>query len=156
MLDKQNVPIGGPHDKIEFCDLVRRGRDLIHVKYYRSSATLSQLFAQGGVSGETFIKDEEFRHKLNVKLPANLRLPDPSAKPDASTYRIIYAIATTKDLPRELPFFSKITLRNAAMTFQALNFKVAIVRIDVDPELLVRETIKPNAPRRRKAAPAPT
>lgn len=39
LFDKKNVSIGGPHDKIEFCDLVRGGRDLIHVKYYCSSAT---------------------------------------------------------------------------------------------------------------------
>jgi uncharacterized protein (TIGR04141 family) len=155
LMDKQNVAVGGPHDKIEFCDLVRGGRDLIHVKYYRSSATLSHLFAQGGVSGETFIKDEEFRRKLNGKLPAKLRLNDPAAKPNASDYRVVYAIATTKRLPVELPFFSKITLKNAVMTLQALNFNVALARIDVDPDLLKMKSFKAQAPRQARRAVAP-
>lgn len=155
LLDKKNIGIGGPHDKIEFCDLVRAGTDLIHVKYYRSSATLSHLFAQGEVSGETFIKDEGFRRKLNVKLPPSLRLEDPANKPNAGDYRIVYAIATTKTLPNELPFFSKVTLKNAVMTLQALNFKVAIARIDIDP-LLQKTTIgRPAAPRKRRAPAAP-
>lgn len=142
LLDKKNIQIGGPHDKIEFCDLIRSGKDLIHVKYYRSSATLSHLFSQGEVSGETFIKDEDFRNKLNAKLPESIRLADPSKKPNAQNYRVIFAIATSKNLPLDLPFFSKITLKNSFMTLDALNFKVAIAKIEVEPTLLKTKSFK--------------
>jgi uncharacterized protein (TIGR04141 family) len=143
LLDKKNIKAGGAYDKLEFCDLVRNGNDLIHVKYYRSSSTLSHLFSQGCVSAETFIRDAEFRKKLNSKLPQSLRLADPMPRPDPASYKIVYAIATTKKLPLELPFFSKVTLKNALKILKGLNFSVEIVAIDIDPVLKVRKKCKP-------------
>jgi uncharacterized protein (TIGR04141 family) len=105
-MDANNVRRSGSYDKIEFCDLLKDLRTLIHVKFYRSSSTLSHLFAQGHVSAETFVKDEVFRDRLNTKLPAASRLADPLARPNAAQYSVIYAIATNKTLPSELPFFS--------------------------------------------------
>jgi uncharacterized protein (TIGR04141 family) len=143
LLDKKNVSFGGSYDKIEFCDLVRDGHELIHVKFYRSSATLSHLFAQGSVSAETFVKHQDFRVKLNEKLPAGIKLIDPLVRPAAEKYRVVYAIATVKTLPAELPFFSKVTLKNAVMTLRALGFGVALAKIDVDPEFLKTASYKP-------------
>ncbi len=143
LLDKKNIPFGNAYDKIEFCDLVRDGRDLIHVKLYRSSATLSHLFAQGSVSAETFMRYVGFRVKLNEKLPVSIKLDDPHARPKAENYRIVYAIATTKNLPKDLPFFSKITLKNAIITLNGLGFGVALARIDVDPVLMKTANYKP-------------
>lgn len=77
-LDRKLVRLGGAFDKIEFCDLVRDGRDLIHVTYYRNSVTLSHLFSQGSVSAEAFVKHEKFRAALNEKLPPGIKLHDPS------------------------------------------------------------------------------
>ena len=136
LMDKRNTRVGGPHDKIEFCDLIKDAEALIHVKYYRSSATLSHLFAQANVAAETFVRDEDFRMRLNPKLPGGFKLRDPKKRPDASRYRVVYAIATSKALPADLPFFSKVTLKNAAATLTALNFRVELARIDVDPALL--------------------
>ncbi|MDB5782688.1 TIGR04141 family sporadically distributed protein [Caballeronia mineralivorans] len=124
------------YDKIEFCDLVRDGRELVHVKFYRSSATLSHLFAQGSVSAETFVKHQDFRVKLNEKLPAGIKLVDQLVRPPAEKYRVVYAIATVKTLPAELPFFSKVTLKNTIMTLRAPGFGVELAKIDVDPEFL--------------------
>lgn len=147
LMDKLNTQIGGPHDKIEFCDLIKDNHALIHVKYYRSSATLSHLFAQANVAAETFVRDEEFRVRLNPKLPTASQLRDPRSRPSASSYRIVYAIATSKTLPAELPFFSKVTLRNAVATLTALNFHVELARIDIDPKLLKSSKCKPKASR---------
>ena len=143
LLDKKNISFGNAHDKIEFCDLVRDGRDLIHVKLYRSSATLSHLFAQGSVSAEAFMRHAGFRVKLNEKLPTSIKLDDPLARPKAEDYRIVYAIATTKNLPQELPFFSKITLKNAIISLNGLGFGVALTRIDIDPAFLKTANYKP-------------
>ena len=142
LMDVKPIRIGGPYDKIEFCDLVRNGRELIHVKFYRSSSTLSHLFSQGLVAAETFIKDEGFRERLNGELPESIKLDDPQKRPSPSDYTIVYAIATKKDLPQKLPFFSKVTLKAALKTLLALNYRVAINRIDVDEMFLVKSKIK--------------
>lgn len=143
LMDKKNTKLGGQYDKIEFCDLIRNGTDPIHVKYYRSSGTLSHLFAQGFVAAEAFVKDDEFRCKLNDKLPASIKLKDPKARPQASIYNIVYAVATTKTLPADLPFFSKVTLRNALKTLRALGYKVQIATIEVDSSLVAKKKYKP-------------
>ena len=143
LMDKKNIHIGGPYDKLEHCDLIKDGKEFVHVKLYRSSGTLSHLFAQGFVAAEAFIKDKDYREKLNPKLPAPIRLRDPKPRPDPSKYTIVYAIATTKDIPRELPFFSKITLKNALKTLRALNYNVALSRIEIDAKWLMTKKCKP-------------
>lgn len=145
LMDKKNTKLGGRYDKIEFCDLIRNGTDLIHVKYYRSSGTLSHLFAQGFVAAEAFVKDEEFRFKLNEKLPESIKLKDPKVRPEAGGYTVVYAIATTKTLPTDLPFFSKVTLRNAMKTLRALGYNVQIASIDVDPSIVTKKKCKPKS-----------
>ncbi|MCU9951557.1 TIGR04141 family sporadically distributed protein [Pseudomonas sp. PDM13] len=142
-MDKKNVRVGGAYDKIEFCDLVKDVNDLIHVKYYRSSSTLSHLFAQGCVAAEVFVRDVEFREKLNGKLPAILRLVDSKTMPDARKFKIVYAIATNKDIPKELPFFSKVTLKNSLRTLRALGYTVELCKIEVDPTVHMKKKIKP-------------
>ena len=147
LMDRRTIRIGGPYDKIEFCDLLRNGTDLIHVKHYRNSTTLSHLFSQGHVSAEAFAGDAEFRRRLNDKLPAAHRLSDPTARPDTARYSVVYAIATTKKLPSELPFFSKVTLRNACHTLGAMGFNVKIAAIPIGSGLLAFKTCKPNGPK---------
>jgi len=143
LMDKNNIRIGGPYDKLEFCDLIKDGVDLIHVKYFRSSSTLSHLFSQGQVAAEAFVRDADFRARLNAKLPESARLSDAAARPDPSAYRVVYAIATHKALPSELPFFSKVTLKNAVKILRALDFKVEISAIEVDPALFLKKKCKP-------------
>lgn len=144
LLDKKNLKLGGAYDKMEFCDLIKDGTDIIHVKYYRSSSTLSHLFSQGCVSAEAFVIDPDFRQKLNAKLPDSIKLDNPNSRPDPSNYKIVYAVATTKKLPDELPFFSKVTLKNAVKTLQGLNYTVAVTAISVDPTILLRKKLKPS------------
>jgi len=136
LMDKKNIQIGGPYDKLEHCDLIKDGSEFIHVKLYRSSSTLSHLFSQGFVAAEAFIKDVEYREKLNPKLPTSIKLANPKLRPDPSKYKIVYAIATTKDIPTELPFFSKVTLKNSLKTLRALNYNISLSKIDIDPTWL--------------------
>ncbi|WP_410551731.1 TIGR04141 family sporadically distributed protein, partial [Arthrobacter sp. SIMBA_036] len=82
-----------------------------HVKVYKSSSTLSHLFSQGFVAAEAFIKDGWYRERLNPKLPDSIKLADAKARPDPQNYSVVYAIATKKKIPEELPFFSKVTLK---------------------------------------------
>ncbi|WP_151811575.1 TIGR04141 family sporadically distributed protein [Acinetobacter bereziniae] len=142
LMDKNNIKIGGSYDKLEHCDLIRNGSEFIHVKLYRSSSTLSHLFSQGFVAAEAFVKDNWYRGQLNPKLPKSIQLTDPQIKPDARKYTIVYAIATQKVIPNELPFFSKITLKNALKTLLALDYKVSLAKIDIDPILLKTKKYK--------------
>ncbi|MBP2167956.1 uncharacterized protein (TIGR04141 family) [Erwinia toletana] len=135
-VDKNLIYHGGGQSKIEFADLIKDGSDLIHVKYYRSSSTLSHLFSQAYVSAELFVSDSEFRRKLNKILPDNMKIKDILERPDTKNYTIIYAIATNKDIPKKLPLFSKITLKNAHKSLETLGFNVKIAPIKVNDELL--------------------
>ena len=143
LMDKKFVKIGGPYDKLEFCDLIKDSSEFIHVKYYRSSSTLSHLFSQGFVASEAFIGDSGFRERLNQKLPDSTKLACTDSRPDPSSYRVVYAIATNKSVPKELPFFSKVTLKNALKTLKKLNYRVSIAAIDVDPILALKKKGKP-------------
>lgn len=144
--DKKNIQIGGKSDKIEFCDLTKDDTDVIHVKYYRSSQTLSHLFSQGYVSAHSYVADQGFRERLNLKLSAGMKLTNCSARPDISKLKIVYAIATTKSLPNELPFFAKVSLKQALKSLNTLGYEVYISKIDVDAGVLVKKKIKPKKP----------
>lgn len=143
LMDKKNIKIGGPYDKLEHCDLIRNGNEFVHVKFYRSSSTLSHLFSQGFVAAEAFIKDIDYREQLNPKLPDSIKLEDPKARPNPSMYNIVYAIATEKNIPEDLPFFSKVTLKNSLKTLRALDYRVSLAKIEVCPELLKKKKCKP-------------
>ena len=123
--------------------MIKDGNEFIHVKLYRSSSTLSHLFSQGFVAAEAFIKDSDYRKELNPKLPASIKLADPKLRPDPSEYKVVYAIATTKDIPKELPFFSKVTLKNSLKTLRALNYNISLSKLDIDQNWLKTKKCKP-------------
>ncbi|MGL5073740.1 MAG: TIGR04141 family sporadically distributed protein, partial [Aeromonas salmonicida] len=50
------------------------------------------------------------------------------ARPNPSNYKIVYAIATEKKIPDELPFFSKITLKNSLKTLRALDYGIYLAK----------------------------
>ncbi|PMG75396.1 sporadically distributed protein, TIGR04141 family [Shewanella sp. 10N.286.51.B7] len=143
LMDKKNIQIGGVYDKLEHCDLIRNGNEFVHVKLYRSSSTLSHLFSQGFVAAEAFIKDIDYREKLNPKLPNSIKLQNPQLRPNPNDYNVVYGIATKKTIPKELPFFSKVTLKNSLKTLRALNYNISLAKIDVDPVWLKTKKCKP-------------
>ncbi|REL28600.1 sporadically distributed protein, TIGR04141 family [Thalassotalea euphylliae] len=139
-LDAKNIIHGGRHSKIEFCDLlqVKSHTNLIHVKRYSGSATLSHLFYQAQVSSELLKVDADFRKKLNEKLPAEAKFTDVFATPNTDNYHVVFGIVTKKNLPLDLPFFSKITLKNAHRSLIALGYKVSITVIDIEQNIDVK------------------
>lgn len=54
--------------RIELCDLMRNGNELIHVKKWYGSSTLSHLYSKGRISGEILLRDEDFRQKSIDKI----------------------------------------------------------------------------------------
>jgi uncharacterized protein (TIGR04141 family) len=130
LMDKKTVMFGGAHNKIEFCDLLSKNKEIVHVKHYGASSVLSHLFQQGLNSGEYFTADSNFRSKLNTKLKRGWKLKFPSSKINASDYEIVFAIISRKNNPRpSIPFFSKVSIKNVKRRLEGFNYKVSLVRI---------------------------
>lgn len=133
-MDQQLIPHGGGHNSIEFCDIYTSDNRLVHVKKYGGSSVLSHLFMQGAVSGELLVSDGEFRAKLNEKLPRGYKLANPkSTRPDPSRYEIVFAIISESSNPLNIPFFSKVSLRNARRRLESYGYKVTKKKIQKIP-----------------------
>jgi uncharacterized protein (TIGR04141 family) len=128
-LDGKNIQYGGGPSRIECCDLFTKNRSLIHVKRYSGSSVLSHLFAQGVVAAEAFASDSKFRTDVNKKLPKNHKLPAPNKPLEPDQYRVVFAIISKKHKPLNLPFFSKVSLRNAARRLRTMRYEVAVVGV---------------------------
>jgi uncharacterized protein (TIGR04141 family) len=128
LMDAKNFLIGGPHQKIEVCDVLSPQRDLICVKKATSAAQLSHLFSQGLTSARLLVRDfEGYRDRVRAFLsPSEVGLPF-----DRSEWRVVYAIATRKPGPlrKSLFFFSKITLERTAINLREIGIDVAVVRV---------------------------
>jgi uncharacterized protein (TIGR04141 family) len=129
LLDKDNFPIPRPNQKVEICDLLTAQKQLICVKRLRRSPSLSHLFAQGVVSAQLLVEDEERYQPAVVNY---LRELEPSADFGArDDWTIVYAIATERPgrLAEVMPFFSKVNLDRAARGLRAIGVNVALVKV---------------------------
>lgn len=129
--DSANKLIRVGNSRVEFCDLFTKGRQFVHVKRRTRSATLSHLFAQGAVSGETFLYDSGFRAAAK-KLCSNPHSDlIPEAHPTAGDYQVVFAIITNRNgnWPASLPFFAQLNLTQAAERLQRFGYRVALSRV---------------------------
>ncbi|MCU1335913.1 MAG: hypothetical protein JWO19_1494 [Bryobacterales bacterium] len=130
LMDQKNIHFPGSTGGVELCDLYTKKHELIHVKKYGQSSTLSHLFAQGVNSGTLFARDAEFRKLANAKLPPSHKLAQP--KQPLGAHTVTYAIISASTKPLTLPFFSKVTLNNATITLRGLGYKVQLTKIAVE------------------------
>jgi uncharacterized protein (TIGR04141 family) len=134
-IDRKTLRYGGGRSKVEFCDVLLATHQLLHVKRYAgSSSVLSHLFAQGVVSATALVRDPAFRKQVNELLPKALRLQHPQTQPNTSEFEVAYIIASrsAKPLtPSTLPFFSRVTLRNAYLTLTGMGFKVTLTKAQI-------------------------
>jgi uncharacterized protein (TIGR04141 family) len=129
-LDRSIIHHGGGKSQFEFCDLLGAGGKLVHVKRYGQAPVFSHLFQQGVNSAELIMGDRAFREKLYDTLPAQLRSEPRGSRPDPATQTVVYAITSASAKPIwDLPFFSKLSLRNAARRLGTLGLSVALVKI---------------------------
>lgn len=135
-MDRKTVNHGGANQKIEFCDLYTADKKIIHVKHYGASSVLSHLFSQGLVSGELLLSDKEFRDKLNNKFTElgkdTYKISNTSNKPKTSEYEIVFAIISKSDNDLEIPFFSKVNIRNAKKRLEMLGYPVSLLKISTE------------------------
>lgn len=143
LMDRRNIQYGGSYSKVEFCDLYKKSKDIIHVKRYGGSSVLSHLFAQGIISGELFQTDERFRAEVNKLLPDTHKISDVSQPPVLGQYRVVYAIISDSDGDQlELPFFSRLNLKHAVRRLEGYGYKVSIAKISVNE--MKKKTIQLN------------
>ncbi len=128
-MDNDPIVHGGGRSKIEFCDLLTPDKKIIHVKRYGGSSPLSHLFAQGVVSGELFASDAEFRRKVNDRLPDAYKLANPDTRPKAGEYEVVYAIISHSDADLDIPFFSKVSLKNARSRLEFCGYNVSLKKV---------------------------
>lgn len=128
LMDRKTIRYGGGTSKIEFCDLYTTRREMVHVKRYAGSGTLSHLFAQGVVSASLFLNDSQFRAEVNRVLPRSHKLRT-LAQLRASDYEVAYAIVSKSATPLDLPFFSRVTLRSSYTQLRNMGYQVSLNKI---------------------------
>jgi uncharacterized protein (TIGR04141 family) len=148
LMDGKNIPRGLAYSKVEFCDLLSRSKDIIHVKRYGDAGVLSHLFAQGSVSADLMIGDSEFREKVRAYLPPTHIELVPISRPRPSEYRVVFAVISQSPQPLTFPFFSRLSLRHAVRRLETLGFKVALAKIEVSETTRLLQTKVPTAPKK--------
>jgi uncharacterized protein (TIGR04141 family) len=129
LMDRRLVTYPGGVDRLEFCDLYTRNLEIIHIKRYGGSSVLSHLFSQGLVSGETFRGDEGFRRSVDRLLPQTHKLRAAVRNVDASRFEVVFGIVSKSPRPLNLPFFSKVNLRNAERRLSSYGYRVSLLKI---------------------------
>ena len=126
VLDAQNFAYGGGHSKIELCDLLSKSKELIHIKPYTGSSTLSHLFNQAAVSAELVLSDTQFLSLANERI-REIAGSDSFTITDRRAIKVVFGIIhkSRTELP-PIPFFSKVSLRYTKSRLQAFGFDVSI------------------------------
>lgn len=136
LLDRKTVMHSG--SPIEICDLYSRNREFIHVKHYGGSSVLSHLFNQGIVSAELFSSHASFRKEMNKRLPAEFRVKNPAQPIIPQEYKIDFGIISSSKKELDIPFFSKVALRNSFLRLKLYRYKVYLQKIEVDSRVQLK------------------
>jgi uncharacterized protein (TIGR04141 family) len=128
LLDRKEIKCGGQYDKVEFCDLFGKDKQIIHVKRYAgASAPLSHMFAQAVVSASLLRRDSDFRQKVTEYLTTEFR--DLIREPSPGEYEVVLAIVSTSKKDLTVPFFSRVNLNNTWIRLQDLGYRVSLAKI---------------------------
>lgn len=137
LLDKDLVRSDLSRSGIEVCDVLSDSMEFIHVKFRRSSATLSHLFAQGKISAFALRRDKTFRKNLRAKLNQlgldRDLVPIESRLVQARNYTITFALIEKKSrsFVESLPFFSLLNFRITAEDLILLGYNLKVKKIEI-------------------------
>ena len=111
-------------DRNEICDVYDAvNKRFIHVKMGKSSSSISHLLRQGMFSATALRKDDEAREKFRQHLFAyrcpGTPIPDPFIPSD---YMVVFACVIGENLKKDIPFFSKVSFRDAADTLRMMGY----------------------------------
>lgn len=134
LFDKRLVKVEGGLKQIEACDLFTDKKQFIHVKHKYSSAHLSHLFAQGKISAQCFVDDEQYRKQVYdiTKEKYVSDVFDYKKKPQSQEFEIVYAIITDKigKIEESIPFFSLVNLMLVAQELERMHIKCSVKLIE--------------------------
>jgi uncharacterized protein (TIGR04141 family) len=143
LMDRKLIPWGGGSSKFEFCDLYTDSQEMIHVKRYGGSAVLSHLFQQGVHSAELFVTEEDFRTKVNAFLAPAHRF-NPKPRPDTTKHTVVFAVVSQQSGDElTLPFFSRLSLRQALRQLRGFGYQCALAKVTVDDAVTKLKKYKP-------------
>lgn len=136
--EKMDCQCLNPFDQTPFevCDIYDKSlNSFVHVKHNTGSRVLSHLYLQGAVSGELMlnpiVREDLLRNKPNMS--GHIQRDSYNT----SSYEITYAIIDRSKASRtrntnerpQLPFFSKISLRQTVNTLRNFGYQVKLKRI---------------------------
>jgi uncharacterized protein (TIGR04141 family) len=136
-LDRELIRFADNRDGMELCDILTSRKQLIHVKCYTGSATLSHLFNQARVSADLLQVNEAFQAAAREKV-RNLSgdddrfnfVGDTNAIRNGEVEVVLGIIRRWNGLGvNSLPFFSKLTLRRVATELASRGFGVRVALI---------------------------
>jgi len=68
----------------------------------------------------------EYRRMVSEQLPVTHKWGDPADNIRGEDFEVCFAIMPDKRKTLELPFFSKVTLRNAALRLDEMHYRVTL------------------------------
>lgn len=76
--------------------------------------------------------ESDFRNKVNDLLSTGFKIVNPEERPNSDAYQIVFAVIS--DIPGDLniPFFSRLNLKNSYRNLRGLGYRVAKAKIEVD------------------------
>jgi uncharacterized protein (TIGR04141 family) len=140
LMDRNLTYHGG---SMEFCDVFSKAKELVHIKRYGGSATLSHLFYQGVNSAEFFQMDEKYRKLVHGKLDGSFQVFDPKLRPKFEEFHVVFGIISRSDKPLTMPFFSRVGIRHAVRRLQGFGYKVSLAKIGVADTRRKRQKVRP-------------
>ncbi|RVD51534.1 hypothetical protein EN746_15045 [Mesorhizobium sp. M8A.F.Ca.ET.023.02.2.1] len=130
LYDKNLVNFEGERGRVEFCDILTSGGQIVHVKRRSKSQTLSHLFLQGQVSAEAFLDHPPLREQIREAMPAIVGII-PTERPNPADYEIVYALLHEGSPTR--PFFSKVALMSISKQLRRINYRVGLLWVGLAP-----------------------
>lgn len=121
------------NNPIEPCDVFTKNKELIHVKRYNGSSSMSHLLAQGMVSG-SLLANIDFRNFINETAGEEIIHADDNIR----DFKIVFAIVHKDRDENELgilPFFTKINLVQTARQFKMMQLNYSIKKINIIPKI---------------------
>lgn len=113
-------------DGNEICDVYdKKTKTFYHAKIGKTSPLLGHLFRQGAFSGEALRREPAACQKFRDHLTADGCPPNEIADPfDPRDYQIVFVLILGKTQKKNIPFFSKVSFRDAAQgTLELIGYK---------------------------------
>jgi uncharacterized protein (TIGR04141 family) len=117
----------GLRGAVEPCDLFGP-KVLLHVKRFGGSSSLSHLFSQGVVAGEVLQGDRMFRSDFWTFLPTTHRFETVGSPFSPTDYEVAFVVLGRQGAT-DLPFFSKVNLRNAVARLGQFGYRVTLTGV---------------------------